>query len=66
MKCAWCGAEKERMTIWRHRTGTELTLCFLGCQWFLEPFRATGLTDSEWSRVDPWRRIRRQPRLKRG
>lgn len=50
------------MTVWRHSSGRELTLCFGGCQHFPEPFNRTGLSD-EWERVDPWRKIRRQPRL---
>lgn len=52
------------MTIFRHVTGAQLRLCFAGCQHFPEPFDRTGLTD-EWERVDPWRKIRRQPQLRK-
>jgi len=74
LTCSFCGAVKERMTIWRH-TGPVtkyhkpgslvLFLCFHGCQHFPEPFVKSCLVREHWERVDPWQSaVRGQPRIR--
>lgn len=64
LKCAWCGAERERMTIWHNpKLDKLLCLCFRGCQNFPEPFRDAGSLE-DWIRIDPWKKKRGQPRLR--
>ena len=59
MICDFCGSEKSRMAIYRHRSGKLLHLCFHDCQHRPGPFMATGFP-YDWERVDPWRSIRCQ------
>lgn len=76
LRCAWCGAERERMTIWLNRKLADLgkvvpghmqpgllCLCFMGCQHFPEPFEKAGSLEG-WERIDPWEKKREQPRLR--
>lgn len=62
--CDFCKSEKEKMTIQEHPSGKVLTLCFMGCQHFPEPYEATGLSH-DWKRVDPWIKKRGQPKLRK-
>ena len=64
LRCSFCHAVRERMTMWMHDSGVVIYLCFHGCQHFPEPFRDTGLSDN-WDRVDPWQDYKRsQPGLR--
>jgi hypothetical protein len=62
-RCDWCHTTDKKMTMWRHATGRILNLCFHGCQFMPEPYKATGLSD-EWARVDPYSKHRPQPRIR--
>lgn len=63
--CDWCKKEKEKMAIFEHESGDHyLTLCFMGCQHFPEPFRDTKI-EGEWYRIDPWIKKRPQPKLRK-
>ena len=60
LRCAFCGSIKDQMAMLAHGPPDVLIyLCFMGCQNFPEPYKAMGLVDNGWSRVDPWQDVKR-------
>lgn len=57
MKCYFCGSIKEKMTEYEHTSGIRIQLCFMGCQFFAEPYwKANPTSEGNWHRVDPYQK----------